>query len=56
MLYFIHSNYIEGKVMVELDELSEAFQSSVYFLVPITSNRKLALNWLTKSDLQIVTE
>ncbi len=45
--YFIHSNYIDGEVMIETTASSEAFYSTNYYIVKITGNRNLAGKWLT---------
>jgi len=44
--YFIHSSYIDGKVMVENTQDSKAFRSEDYFITHITGNRLLAKKWL----------
>ncbi|MCF6365874.1 MAG: hypothetical protein L3J35_06680 [Bacteroidales bacterium] len=45
-LYFIHSNYIDGYVMIEKAEYSDAFQSNVYVIADITHNDDLLLKWI----------
>ena len=45
--YFIHSNYVDGKVMIELAENSLAFSSSNYYLTKISLNREMALKWVS---------
>ncbi len=54
--YFIHSNYIEGQVMIENMENSEAFYGENYYLSKITGNKDLMEKWLTGEEIQIVVE
>lgn len=54
--YFIHSNYIEGMVMAEAIEDSEAFYSSSYYISNITSNNRLMEKWLLQEDIKVVME
>lgn len=54
--YFIHSNYIEGKVMIENTRFSEAFYSSNYYISTITGNSSLMDKWLKKEELIVVKE
>lgn len=44
--FFVHSNYIENRVMIEPFDLSEAFESYNYHLVKITGNKNLIRKWL----------
>lgn len=44
-LYFIHSNYIDDKVMLEKAQYSAAFQSNVYVIAEITTNEELLAKW-----------
>lgn len=53
-LYFLHSNYIEGLVMIENIKFSRAFVSSIYYIVPISNNRILAEKWLSQHEILIV--
>jgi len=53
--YFIHSNYIDDRVMIEQTKVSEAFKSNHYYIVSITGNRSLAKNWLTHEEIKIYT-
>ena len=55
-IYFIHSNYILGKVMVEIAENSEAFKSTQYHISNISHNRSLILSWLQNEELTIISE
>jgi hypothetical protein len=54
--YFIHSNYIDGTVMIENTEYSKAFHSTHYYLTPITGNTHLIKKWLKKDDVPIITQ
>jgi len=45
-LYFIHSNYFDGEVMIENIENSKVFKSRSYYLSKITGNRLMAMKWL----------
>jgi hypothetical protein len=51
--YFIHSNYKENKVMIELTYTSTAFNSSTYYLSEITSNEKLIQNWINNKEIHV---
>lgn len=51
--YFIHSNYIDGKVMIENTMHSEAFISNNYYVSKITANKFLIKKWLNKEEIQI---
>lgn len=53
--YFIHSNYYEGKVMIERTELSNTFKSVKYILVCISKNKSLFTKWLNQEELKIIT-
>lgn len=52
--YFIHSNYIEGKVMIEESENSEAFYSTNYYISKITGNNHLIEKWLKKEEINVI--
>lgn len=51
--YFIHSNYIENRVMIEKSKYSEAFNSSNYYLAKISYNKELMKKWLDKTPIRI---
>jgi hypothetical protein len=51
--YFIHSDYVSGKVRRETTDAAEAFDSDLYYVVPITANKDLAKKWLTKIEITI---
>jgi len=50
---FIHSNYIDDKVMAEVAETSLAFQSSIYYFSKITGNKDLMLSWLKNKEVKV---
>ena len=52
--YFIHSNYIEGVVMIEYAENSVAFVSENYYFSKISANKSLALKWLMNEEVLII--
>ncbi len=52
--YFIHSNYISGRVMIENTTNSVAFGSEDYFISNITGNRLLARKWLIDDKIDII--
>lgn len=51
---FLHSNYIEGKVMVEIAETSIAFRSNRYYFSSITTNQEIILSWLQNTVVEIL--
>ncbi len=53
---FVHSSYIDGKVLSENALTSEAFASKTYYFGKITGNRSLMRKWLEKSRIKIVTK
>lgn len=54
--YFIHSNYLENKVMIELTQNSEAFVSSVYYIANIYGNEEFIENWLIDKPIKIYSD
>ncbi len=54
--YFIHSNYIDGKVMIENSKYSDAFYSGNYYISEITGNKRLIEKWLKNEEIKIITE
>jgi hypothetical protein len=44
-LYFIHSNYIEDKVMIEKAKYAMAFESNIYVVAEISTNEVLLDKW-----------
>ena len=55
-LCFIHSNYIDLKVMFEFVENSAAFQSNIYVFAPITNNLPLMKKWLENTPIKVVMD
>ncbi|NVK63329.1 MAG: hypothetical protein HWE22_02030 [Flavobacteriales bacterium] len=52
--YFIHSNYIEDKVMIEKAYFSPAFVSGVYVIAEISTNEELLERWRTGATVPVV--
>lgn len=52
--YFIHSNYLDRKVMIEKAEFSQAFYSNYYYLTKISNNHDIALAWINQTPLKII--
>lgn len=52
-LYFIHSNYITDRVMIERVEASEAFDSAIYVIADITHNDALIRKWIQGELIKI---
>jgi len=52
--YFIHSNYIEDKVMIEKAYYSPAFVSGVYVIAEISTNEELMERWRTGKSVPVV--
>ncbi len=53
-LYFLHSNYIDGKVMIENAAYSNAFRSSIYVVADITHNNRLIKQWILGEEIPVV--
>ena len=53
-LYFIHSNYIEDRVMIEKAEYSQAFQSNIYVVAELSTNELLRERWRTGTRVEVV--
>ena len=51
--YFIHSNYIDNKVMIEPTKGSIAFQSDIYVLSKLSGNTLLIKKWLLGETISI---
>ncbi len=51
--YFIHSNYIDDRVMIELTDHSPAFMSETYYMINITHNTLLVKKWLKNEKITI---
>lgn len=52
--YFIHSNYIEDKVMIEKADYSRAFVSNVYVIAEISTNEELMERWRSGQSVPVV--
>lgn len=52
--YFIHSNYIENRVMIEKALTAPAFQSEVYVVAAITTNELLLEKWRTGAVVTVI--
>ncbi len=52
-LYFLHSSYYDGKVMIELAKASPCFTSDIYVFAEITTNRKLLKHWILNDSLLV---
>lgn len=53
-LYFIHSNYIDDKVMLEKAAYSQAFQSKIYVIAEITANEELLEKWRKDETINVI--
>lgn len=51
--YFLHSNYVDGHVMIEYTKTSSAFLSGVYYVTKITHNTALMKSWLQQKQMLI---
>ena len=51
--YFLHSNYIENRVMIEKAAYSDAFQSSIYVIAELSMNEELLNKWRTGEEVHI---
>lgn len=54
--YFIHSDYVNGKVTFENALRSVAFQSDVYCFAPISNNEELMKLWLGEKEVAVVMD
>ncbi len=53
---FVHSSYIDGKVLSEDALTSEAFGSNTYYFGKISGNTELMQKWLQNTSVKIVTK
>ena len=53
--YFLHSNYIEDRVMIEKAEYSDAFVSNIYVMAEISTNELLLEKWRNGDTISVVT-
>lgn len=52
--YFIHSNYIEDKVMIEKAFYAPAFESGIYVIAEISTNEELMERWRSGAIVPVV--
>lgn len=52
--YFLHSNYIENRVMIEKALTAPAFQSNIYVIADITTNELLLEKWRTGAVVTVI--
>lgn len=52
-IFFLHSNYLENRVMVEEALNSFAFRSGNYYVSPISGNRSLILHWILNKEVPV---
>lgn len=52
--YFIHSNYIEDKVMIEKALYAPAFQSGIYVIAEISTNEELMERWRSGAVVPVI--
>lgn len=52
--YFIHSNYIEDKVMIEPAADAPAFQSGVYVVAELSTNEALLERWRSGAVVPVI--
>ncbi|WP_298754255.1 hypothetical protein [uncultured Psychroserpens sp.] len=54
-LYFLHSSYVDDKVMIEDAEISPCFSSNIYVFAEISTNKKLIESWILNERLNVPT-
>ena len=52
--YFIHSNYIQDKVMIQKAFYAPAFESGIYVIAEISTNEKLMERWRSGITVPVV--
>ncbi|MFT5860463.1 MAG: hypothetical protein ACI865_002576 [Flavobacteriaceae bacterium] len=52
--YFLHSNYIEDRVQIQKAYYADAFQSDVYVLAEISTNKELMAKWRKGEVVNVV--
>lgn len=52
--YFIHSNYIEDRVMIEKAFYAPAFESGIYVIAEISTNEKLMERWRSGATVPVI--
>ena len=57
-LFLIHSNYINSEgVIIEKIEVSEVFTHfNNFYLAPISRNKELLENWLSETNIKVITD
>lgn len=55
-LYFIHSNYIDDKVMIEKAQFSQAFQSNIYVVAELSTNELLLDKWRKGQRVDVIRQ
>lgn len=53
-LYFIHSNYIEDRVMIQKAQYAQAFQSNIYVVAELSTNEALLEKWRKGERVEVV--
>lgn len=53
-LYFIHSNYIDDEVMIEKAKYSQAFQSNIYVVAELSTNKLLREKWRKGERVEVI--
>lgn len=55
-ILFFHSNYIDGKVVVELARNSRVFNAyQTFYVTPLSSNTRFTTRWLTATEVDVQT-
>ncbi|GAB5419053.1 MAG: hypothetical protein Crog4KO_05610 [Crocinitomicaceae bacterium] len=54
ILYFIHSNYIEDRVMIEKAQFSQAFESNIYVVAELSTNELLREKWRKGQRVEVI--
>lgn len=52
--YFIHSNYIEDRVMIEKAFYAPAFESGIYVIAEISTNEELMERWRSGAVVPVI--
>ncbi len=56
-IFFLHSNYIDGKVVIEPAATSRVFASyTMYYVVNLSYNNNFINHWLKQQPLAVVTD
>lgn len=55
-VFFLHSNYIDGKTVIEFAEQSTVFNNyNAYYVVNLSNNAAFLKRWLSKQEIVTVT-